>query len=88
MKQKFGTYKKPRFSSETKDMINSPPHYAEQSVECIDYIKQQLTPEGFKGYLLGNITKYLHRHTYKNGLEDLTKAQWYLDRYIKVYEEK
>ena len=89
MKQKFGTYKKPRFSSETKDVVNKPPHYAEQGVECIDYIKQQLTPEEYRGYLLGNAHKYLHRHRYKGKvLEDLRKMQWYFLRYIKEYEEK
>lgn len=69
-----------------KDMVNSPPHYAGQGVECIDYIKQQLTAEQFRGYLLGNVTKYIHRHNYKNGLEDLKKAQWYLGRYIDEYQ--
>lgn len=54
-----------------EDMVNSPSHYAAQGVECIDYIKQQLTEEQYMGYLLGNVTKYLHRHNYKNGLEDL-----------------
>ena len=71
-----------------KDMVNSPSHYVDQGVECIDYIKQQLTADQFRGYLLGNITKYIHRHNYKNGLEDLKKAQWYLDRYVSAYENK
>ena len=72
----------------SKDMVNSPSHYADQGVECIDYIKQQLTEEQYMGYLLGNVTKYLHRHNYKNGLEDLRKAIWYLDRYVQAYENK
>lgn len=72
----------------SKDMVNSPPHYANQGVECIDYIKQQLTEDQYMGYLLGNVTKYLHRHNYKNGLEDLRKAQWYLDRYVQAYKNK
>ena len=80
--------KKPIFTSSAQDMVNKHPHYANQGVECIDYIEQQLTPEGFRGYLLGNITKYLHRHTYKNGLEDLKKAQWYLNKYVEAYGEK
>ena len=80
--------KKPIFTSSAQNMVNKPPHYANQGVECIDYIEQQLTPEGFRGYLLGNITKYLHRHTYKNGLEDLKKAQWYLNKYVEAYGEK
>lgn len=71
-----------------QDIVNSPSHYADQGVECIDYIKQQLTADQFRGYLLGNVTKYIHRHNYKNGLEDLKKAQWYLDRYVSAYESK
>lgn len=62
------------------DVVNQPPHYNRGGVECIDYIEQQLSPEAFKGYLEGNMIKYMHRYKYKNGLEDLKKAQWYLER--------
>ena len=70
-----------------KDKVNSPQHYAAQGVECIDYIKQQLTPEEYRGYLLGNVHKYLHRHKYKNQLEDLRKMEWYFQRYLKEYDK-
>jgi len=84
--------KKPVFKTSLKtaaDPVNSPQHYASQGIECIDYIKQQLTPEEYRGYLLGNAHKYLHRHRYKGKLlEDLRKMQWYFLRYIKEYEEK
>ena len=69
-----------------KDAVNHPPHYNNGSIECIDYIKQQLGA-GFKNYLLGNIIKYIHRHEYKNNIQDLQKARWYLDKLIKYYEE-
>jgi hypothetical protein len=62
------------------DVVNNPSHYNKGGMECIDYIEQQLSPEAFKGYLEGNMIKYMHRHKYKNGLEDLKKAQWYLQR--------
>jgi hypothetical protein len=65
------------------DVVNSPPHYNNGGVECIDYIQQQLGPERFLGYLEGNTIKYLHRWKYKNGIEDLRKARWYLERLIK-----
>ena len=39
-------------------------------------------------FLEGNVVKYVTRHRMKNGLEDLHKAQWYLDRLIKDYNEK
>ena len=64
------------------DVVNSPDHYNKGGVECIDYLRQQLTEEQFKGYLLGNVHKYTHRWQYKNGKEDLEKAQWYLNRLI------
>lgn len=62
------------------DMVNSPAHYGNGSIECIEYIEDFLTTEEFIGYLRGNIAKYLHRFRYKNGLEDLRKAEWYLNR--------
>lgn len=66
------------------DMVESPPHYNQGGIECIDYIEQQLGEE-YTGYLQGNVIKYLHRFRYKNGLEDLKKAQWYLERLIEHY---
>lgn len=65
------------------DMVNSPPHYNKAGVECIDAI-QAATEEGFEYYLQGNILKYLWRYRYKNGVEDLEKAKWYLEKLIKI----
>ena len=69
------------------DMVNSPPHYGTGVIECIDYIEDFLTKEEFIGYLRGNIAKYLHRWRYKNGIEDLKKAEWYGAKLIKVVED-
>ena len=66
--------------SEQPDMVNSPAHYGKGSIECIEYIEDFLTTEEYIGYLRGNIAKYLHRFRYKNGIEDLRKAEWYLNR--------
>ena len=66
-----------------KDMVNHPPHYNQKSVECIDAI-ESATDNGFEYYLQGNIIKYLWRYRYKNGVEDLKKAQWYLSRLIGI----
>ena len=68
----------------TPDNVNNPAHYGKGSIECIDYIEDFLTKEEFIGYLRGNIAKYMHRWRYKNGLEDLKKAQWYQNRLIEV----
>ena len=82
--QRGNTYDWPWSASEKveTDAVNSPDHYNKGGVECIDYLRQQLTEEQFKGYLLGNVHKYTHRWQYKNGKEDLEKAQWYLNRLI------
>lgn len=61
------------------DNVNSPKHYCKGGLECIEVIKAQLTPEQNKGYLYGNVLKYMWRWPEKNGLEDLRKAAKYLD---------
>ena len=66
----------------TYDAIN-PSHYKDNGIECIEYIKERLTEEAFLGYLNGNVLKYQHRWKDKNGIEDLRKARWYLDRLIE-----
>ena len=68
---------------QTIDMVNSPPHYNKAGIETIDAI-MAATDEGSEYYLQGNIIKYVWRYRYKNGVEDLEKAQWYLNRLIKV----
>lgn len=68
------------------DMIDRPPHYNRGGIEAIDYIEQQLDNK-FDAYCYGNVMKYLHRYQYKNGIEDLNKARWYLDRLIDFLEE-
>ena len=69
--------------SDNLDMVNSPAHYNKAGIETIDII-QSVTGDGFEAYLQGNILKYMCRYKYKNGLEDLEKAQWYLNRLIET----
>lgn len=71
---------------QTLDMVNSPPHYNNSGIECIEAIKAMLG-NGFKYYLQGNILKYLWRYEYKDGIQDLKKAQWYLSELIDNVEE-
>jgi len=70
------------------DNVNSPKHYNQSGVECIDAIRAATDDGlgGFEYYLQGNIMKYLWRYRYKNGVEDLKKAQWYLSELIDVLE--
>ena len=72
------------------DAVNKPAHYnLGGGVECIDYIKQVLTLDGFISYCQGNMIKYQHRHGYKgNPVEDMEKAQWYLNKMLEAMKEK
>tara|TARA_R100000700_G_scaffold14066_2_gene19839 strand:- start:3123 stop:3344 length:222 start_codon:yes stop_codon:yes gene_type:complete len=69
-----------------EDMVNNPSHYNQAGVEAIDAIRAA-TGEGFEYYLQGNILKYLWRYRYKNGVEDLKKAEWYLKVLIEEVGE-
>ena len=66
------------------DYVNSPPHYNAGNIECIDAIQQSMQPDAFFGYLKGNIQKYVWRYEMKKGVQDLEKAQWYLNKLIEV----
>jgi hypothetical protein len=59
------------------DMVNHPPHYTKGKIEVIDFIEDQKL-----GYHEANIIKYVCRYKYKNGIQDLLKARWYLERLI------
>jgi hypothetical protein len=67
-------------STPQPDLVNSPPHYRQGDIECIDAIRSALTDEEFRGYVKGNAIKYLWREKHKGGDEDLKKAAWYLSR--------
>jgi hypothetical protein len=70
-----------------EDVVNHPPHYTDGgSIECIEAIESALTDEEYRGYLKGNIQKYVWREKHKGGTESLKKAQWYLDRLIQLDE--
>lgn len=68
------------------DEVNHPAHYNFGEIEAIAYLKDNLG-DGYPFYLEGNIKKYLHRYRYKGkALQDLKKAQWYLNQLIDQYE--
>ena len=69
------------------DMVNSPPHYTSGDIECIDAIRAALGPEGFKAFCRGNAIKYNWRSSLKNGVEDIAKARWYMDKLIETEDE-
>jgi len=65
-------------------MVNHPSHYSSDGIECIEAIEAQLTKEEYRGFLKGNVAKYLWREKYKGGTESLKKAQWYLTRLLEL----
>ena len=67
------------------DMVNHPPHYNKYGVECIEALRSACG-EGFESYLQGNVMKYLWRYRYKNGIEDLKKANWYLELLMETID--
>jgi hypothetical protein len=77
------------------EKVNHPSHYTQGKIEVIEYLEDQGWAEGF---CLGNAVKYISRAGHKQDfvgqdqmnktIEDLSKARWYLDRYIKYLENK
>ena len=60
------------------DNVNHPPHYKTGGIETIDFIEAKSL-----NYNLGNVVKYITRADHKgHKLEDLQKAQWYLNREV------
>lgn len=64
-----------------------PEHYQGDGIECIDAIKAAMTPEEFRGFLRGNVMKYVWRYDRKGGVNDLYKASDYLCRLIDEITE-
>lgn len=74
--------------SKTNDAVNHPQHYCHGGIETIDIVKAKMSPERFRGFLQGNVIKYVTRAEFKGKqLEDLKKAAWYLDRLITELEK-
>ena len=74
---------KDRMKQVAKDNVNHPEHYKTGGIETIDFIEAKSL-----GYHLGNVVKYVTRADHKgNRLEDLKKAQWYLNRAVANLEK-
>jgi hypothetical protein len=75
---KADTQYKLRVVKPVADNVNHPAHYKSGGIETIDFIEAKKLD-----YHLGNVVKYITRSNLKgNKLEDLQKAQWYLNRAI------
>jgi hypothetical protein len=73
----------------TSDPVN-PSHYKQGPAETIDIIEAAIAkaPSYKAAGLHWQVLKYALRCWFKNGIEDLKKARWYLDRLIQEEEAK
>ena len=69
----------------TNDAIN-PSHYQTGKYECIDVMIEAIGKDAVMGFCVCNAFKYIYRNGRKNGLEDIKKAQWYINKYIELKE--
>lgn len=69
------------------DEINSPAHYKQGDIECIDAIESALTADEFRGYLKGNVIKYIWRERHKQQATAVGKANWYLQRLLDWFRK-
>ena len=69
------------------DNVNHPSHYETGKFECINVMLETQGKEAVKDFCVCNAFKYLYRHENKNGLEDIKKAVWYLNKFIELEEE-
>jgi hypothetical protein len=70
------------------EQVNRPAHYTQGGIECIDAIRAQLNSEEYRGYLRGNIAKYMWRYRDKNKVEDLMKAEVYLGWLMELEKQQ
>ena len=70
------------------DMVNHPQHYTRGGIECIDALKAATVGKrGIEAVCVANVIKYLWRYEEKNGIDDVRKAKWYVERLLKELEE-
>lgn len=71
------------------DMVSHPKHYTQGDIECIDALKAATVGKrGIEAVCVANVIKYLWRFEEKNGIEDVRKAKWYIERLLKEMGEK
>lgn len=81
-------YETVRNECTTEDNVQHPAQYTGGSIECIDAMAETQGVEAVKNFCICNAFKYLWRHDKKNGVEDVKKAAWYLNKFIELEEKK
>ena len=72
----------------TPDMVNHPSHYETGKFECIEVMEEALGIEAVKDFCICNAFKYIYRHKNKNGMEDIEKAIWYLNKFKELHSKE
>lgn len=67
-----------------EDIVNHPSHYETGTIECFDAIVESQGIEAAMDFCICNAFKYIYRHRRKNGIEDIKKAKWYIDKYLEL----
>lgn len=73
--------------AQQKDNVNHPSHY-NQGMECIDEMVEVFGVEATQNFCLLNVWKYRKRALYKNGEEDMKKADWYMNKWFELNKPK
>lgn len=72
-----------------QDVVNHPQHYTQGKVECIDAIESAVAGlKGIEAVCTGHVIRYIWRWPHKNGLQDLKKCRYYLDKLINKVESE
>lgn len=69
--------------------VNKPKHYTQGRIECIEALEAAtINKSGNEAIYVANIIKYLWRYENKNGIEDVMKADWYLQKLLQHLENE
>ena len=70
------------------DVVNHPSHYCTGKYECIEVMTEVFGKEAVQAFCRCNAFKYLYRSDRKNGIEDIKKARWYINKFIELQEDE
>lgn len=84
----FTAPKSPAPKKKCVDAVNHPSHYNAGKIECIEALESATAGLcGIEAICTANAIKYLWRWKLKNGVQDLEKAKWYIDKLIEKQKE-
>lgn len=87
-RQKYFQKGEPVETEQEPDVVNRPDHYHLGGIDVLEYAERKLSREQNIGFYRINVLKYVTRYDQKNGMEDLLKAKYYLDKLIKAEQQE